>query len=112
MITLRSSTNIIYNNSVVNLFNYDDSKRAGVVFRVQCTTVQRDELPKFKAEFFTNPGVINTINEEAEIGNLYSIPNGLYQNTMAAIVSQSISGRYWCESAVSGVSTTFIITAG
>ena len=100
------------NNSIVNRFNFI-SKREVVNmknFRVRCTTVQGDHNPLFKVEFFDNPG------NEIVITNysiyLYTLQSNPYQSFLIANVTSSISGKYNCQSTVSGLFSTFIIAAG
>ena len=80
-------------------------------FQVQCTTVQGNHDPIWKAEFFNRPnypGVItNKFSEE-----LYSNEINPYVSELRATVAEDLSGKYMCESLVSGVYITFILTIG
>ena len=100
------------NNSIVNRFDFI-SKREVVnkkKFRVGCTTVQGDHNPFFKVEFFANPGSEIVITNYSV--NLYTLQSNPYQSFLIANVTPSISGKYNCQSTVSGLFSTFIIAAG
>ena len=100
------------NNSIVNRF-INPPKREVVnqqILRVGCTTVQGDHNPIFKVEFFANPGSEIVITDYSV--NLYTLQSNPYQSSLIANVTPSISGKYNCQSTVSGLFSTFIIAAG
>ena len=107
----------IRNNSIVNSFHYQflESKRSlsgGIFARVTCSTVQGDHYPFFKAELFSQPGVILSIDDTSDVSDIRSFPSGTFERTLSVHLHHNTSGRYYCESAVSGVFNTFILTSG
>lgn len=122
-LTYLARSSIIYNNSVVNTFTYyyeyeyDHRKRNVAednVFKVGCTVVQGDEYPQFKFQLFDGPQVVAVVNDINDIdgdSNIYSSLSGSFHRILYVRVSQYTSGIYWCESTVTGVFNTFIISA-
>lgn len=109
----------IRNNSIVNSFHYQfinhKSKRSlsgGISVSVTCSTVQGDHYPFFKAELFSQPGVILSIDDTSDVSDIRSFSSGTFERTLSVHLHHNTSGRYYCESAVSGVFNTFILTSG
>ena len=98
----------VANNSIVNYFpRFIESKRSisgGTYASFSCIGVQGDHYPVFKVELFNETGFIRTVNT--------SSPNGEFQNTLHVYVHRETSGRYYCESSVSGAFKSFIVTSG
>ena len=111
------TTITIRNNSIVNSFHNQilESKRSlsgGIFASVNCSTVQGDHYPFFKAELFSQPGVILSIDDTSDVSDIRSFPSGTFERTLSVHLHRNTSGRYYCESAVSGVFNTFILTSG
>ena len=100
------------NNSIINRFIYPEKREVvnKKSLQVRCTTVQGDHNPIFKVEFFTNPGSEIVITDYSV--NLYTLQSNPYQSSLIANVTSSISGKYTCQSTVSGLFSTFIVAAG
>ena len=107
--------NIIKNNSIVNSFPLDDSKRnldyESHDFLATCTTVQGNHDPLWKVEFFDSPGE-TVIIDELDDEDLYISLTNSYELRLNAFVSDAISGEYRCESSITGIFIKFIVTIG
>lgn len=115
IITITDSDNLfIRNNSIVNTFSVIDHKReieSERSFEALCTVVQGDHNPIFKAEFFTNPGNELVLDYDYN-DDLSTRQLNVYQSRLIANANQNISGRYQCQSTVSGIFSNFILTPG
>lgn len=113
--------NTILNNSIVNSFVSLDKKKRNVeypnlpgAFQSRCTVTQGNHDTRWTAEFFDDIGfteleVINSTFSDV----LYSTTVNLYVSELtAATVSEDESGRYICESSITGNYHTFILTNG
>lgn len=106
----------VANNSIVNYFpQFYESKRSvagGSFASFSCTGVQGDHYPVFKVELFNETGFIRTVNASSPNNEIAASPNGEFQNTLYVYVHRETSGRYYCESSVSGAFKSFIVTSG
>ena len=100
----------------MNSFNVLDSKRnieLSDTFRSRCIVTQGNHDALWKVELFED----NTIAPSVIINNTYNdylqaTTNNPYESELTAFVNDNTTGRYTCESAITGIYNTFILTNG
>ena len=79
-------------------------------FNARCTTVQGNHKPIWKAEFFNELNYPVIINDSFS-DDLYSYHENSYISELNAYVTEDIGGAYRCESSITGVFVSFILTS-